>query len=321
MSLSGRLDRADAENAKDYLAVPSLRDTGVIQLVSDGSELKDRVRTQLMQVIGQQAYTGALDPLTLERLAYEAIGEVLRTSDRPYSGIDRARLVQEIIDEILGHGPIEPLLRDPDVTEIMVNRWDLVFVERRGKIYPTDCRFEDEEHLRRTIERIVARVGRRIDESSPMVDARLTDGSRVNAVVPPIALDGSSLTIRKFARDPFMAADLVHLGTLTSSSVDLLEACVRGRLNILISGGTGSGKTTTLNVLSGFVPRDERIITIEDAAELQLAQPHVLRMESRPSNIEGKGLITIRDLVRNSLRMRPDRIIVGEVRDAAALDM
>lgn len=321
MSLSGRLDRADAENAKDYLAVPSLRDTGVIQLVSDGSELKDRVRTQLMQVIGQQAYTGALDPLTLERLAYEAIGEVLRTSERPFSGIDRARIVQEIIDEILGHGPIEPLLRDPDVTEIMVNRWDLVYVERKGKIFPTDCTFEDEEHLRRTIERIVARVGRRIDESSPMVDARLADGSRVNAVVPPIALDGSSLTIRKFAREPFTSADLIHLGTLTTSSVELLEACVRGRLNILISGGTGSGKTTTLNVLSGFVPRDERIITIEDAAELQLAQPHVLRMESRPANIEGKGLVTIRDLVRNSLRMRPDRIIVGEVRDAAALDM
>lgn len=321
MSLSGRLDRADAQNAKDYLNAPSLRDTAVISMVSDNSELKDKVQSQLMQVIGQQAYSGQIEPALLERMAYEAIAEVLRTADRPFTGVDRARLVQEIIDDILGHGPIEPLLRDPDVTEIMVNRWDTIFVERRGKIFPSDAMFDNEDHLRRTIERIVARVGRRIDESSPMVDARLPDGSRVNAVVPPIALDGSSLTIRKFARDPFTSADLVHMGTLTLPATELLEACIRGRLNVLISGGTGSGKTTTLNVLSGFIPRDERIITIEDAAELQLDQPHVLRMESRPANIEGKGLVTIRDLVRNALRMRPDRIIVGEVRDAAALDM
>jgi pilus assembly protein CpaF len=230
-------------------------------------------------------------------------------------------LVQEIIDELLGHGPLEPLLRDDEVTEIMVNRWDQVWVERHGKLFESRSSFEGEDHLRRTIDRIVGRVGRRIDESSPMVDARLPDGSRVNAVVPPISLDGATLTIRKFAKEFFRADHLVSLGTFSPASMQLVEACVRGRLNVLISGGTGSGKTTTLNVLSSFIPGDERIITIEDAAELQLHQPHVVRLESRPTNIEGQGLVTIRDLVRNALRMRPDRIIVGEVRDAAALDM
>ena len=239
----------------------------------------------------------------------------------PLSHADRTRIAQEVSDEILGHGPLEPLLRDPEITEIMVNGPDYVFVERAGKIYPVDARFSNESHLRRVIDKIVGRVGRRIDEASPLVDARLPDGSRVNAVIAPVALDGAMLTIRKFSADPFTDADLIAFGTFTPPVRDFLKACVLGRRNIIISGGTGSGKTTTLNVISSYLPDDERIITIEDAAELQLHQEHVLRLESRPSNIEGRGQIAIRDLVRNSLRMRPDRIVVGEVRDGAALDM
>jgi pilus assembly protein CpaF len=226
-----------------------------------------------------------------------------------------------VTDEILGHGPIEPLLRDPAVSEIMVNGPRRIFVERAGLISPVDAEFADEAHLRRVIDRIVSRIGRRVDEASPMVDARLPDGSRVNAVVPPVALDGSTLTIRKFSADPLKVNDLIAFGTMTPAVATMLSACVRGRLDIVVSGGTGSGKTTTLNVLSSFIPTDERVVTIEDAAELQLHQAHVVRLESRPANTEGRGEVTIRDLVRNALRMRPDRIVVGEVRDGAALDM
>ncbi|MCX6434040.1 MAG: CpaF family protein, partial [Actinobacteria bacterium] len=283
--------------------------------------LKHDVHDTLMQSLGQQAYAGQMEQGVLEESVFAAIQSAMSKSRRPLSTADRARITQEIIDDILGNGPLEPLLRDPEVTEIMVNRADSIFVERGGRLYPTDLRFSSEEHLRRTIDRIVSRVGRRIDEASPMVDARLPDGSRVNAVLPPISLDGCSLTIRKFSKEPFTVKDLVTMGTLSRPAAEVLDACVRGRLNILISGGTGSGKTTTLNVMSSFIPDTERIVTIEDAAELQLDQPHVLRMESRPSNVEGQGQVTIRDLVRNSLRMRPDRIIVGEVRDSAALDM
>ena len=285
------------------------------------SQLKHDVHEHLMQSLGQQAYAGGMEQRLLEENVFNAIQAVLARSKKPLSTSDRARITQEIIDDILGNGPLEPLLRDPDITEIMVNRADTIYIEKNGLIFKTDLRFSDEDHLRRTIDRIVSRVGRRVDEASPMVDARLPDGSRVNAVLPPIALDGCSLTIRKFSKDPFTVKDLVTIGTLTRESAEVLDACVRGRLNMIISGGTGSGKTTTLNVLSSFIPDDERIITVEDAAELQLGQPHVLRMESRPANVEGQGQVTIRDLVRNSLRMRPDRIIVGEVRDSAALDM
>jgi pilus assembly protein CpaF len=285
------------------------------------AEVKASVHQALLDSLGPKLYDPRLEQGELEQRVRQTLQGVLEVEEAPLSSSDRARVAQEVADEILGHGPLEPLLRDPNVTEIMVNGPQQVYVERAGRIHPVDAAFTSETHLRRTIDKIVGRVGRRIDEASPMVDARLPDGSRVNAVVAPIALDGSMLTIRKFAADPFGADDLVSFGTMTLAVRDLLDACVRGRLNILISGGTGSGKTTTLNVLSGFIPQDERIVTIEDAAELQLKQDHVLRLEARPSNIEGRGEVTIRDLVRNALRMRPDRIVVGEVRDGAALDM
>ena len=284
-------------------------------------DIKRRVHASLLEVLGPTLYDANMDGRELESRVRQTLQAVLEADDAPLSPADRNRVASEVADEILGHGPLESLLRDPEVSEIMVNGPEQIYVERSGRLHPVDVAFADEAHLRRTIDKIVARVGRRVDEASPMVDARLPDGSRVNAVVPPIALDGSTLTIRKFATDPFTADDLISFGTMTRQITDLLAACVRGRLNILISGGTGSGKTTTLNVLSSFVPTDERIVTIEDAAELQLHQDHVLRMEARPSNVEGRGEITVRDLVRNALRMRPDRIIVGEVRDGAALDM
>jgi pilus assembly protein CpaF len=287
----------------------------------DFQELKDGVHRRLLNRLGSQLYTGETEASELEELVYESVSEEIDASDRSISNLARANLVQEVVDEVLGIGPIQQLLRSPTVTEIMVNRYDRVYYEENGKLYQSDLAYSSEEHLRRTIERIVANVGRRIDESSPLVDARLPDGSRVNAVVPPIAIDGATLTIRKFASDPFGTDDLISFGTFSEEAAEFLDACVKARLNILISGGTGSGKTTTLNVLSSLIPDDERIITVEDAAELRLNQPHVVRLESRPINIEGEGLISVRDLVRNSLRMRPDRIVVGEVRDGAALDM
>jgi pilus assembly protein CpaF len=239
----------------------------------------------------------------------------------PLTSADRRALLNEIASDVLGYGPIDPLLNDPDVTEVMANGPYDIYFEKRGKIVLSDVKFVDEVHLRRIIDKIVGQIGRRVDEATPMVDARLPDGSRVNAVIHPLAIGGPFLTIRKFAVDPYQEADLINFGTITQRVADFARACVRGRLNVLISGGTGSGKTTTLNVMSSYIPGDERIVTVEDAAELQLHQEHVLTLESRPSNIEGKGAITIRDLVRNTLRMRPDRIVVGEVRGAEALDM
>ena len=234
---------------------------------------------------------------------------------------ERQKITMEIMDEVVGFGPIEPLIRDQDVSEIMVNGPNQIFVERRGKLEKTDVVFRDEKHVLHIIDKIVSPLGRRIDESMPMVDARLPDGSRVNAIIPPLSLVGPVITIRKFSKDPLTIHDLIRFGTLTPQMATFLEACVKGRLNIIISGGTGSGKTSTLNVLSSFIPATERIVTIEDAAELQLCQEHVITLESRPPNIEGKGFISIRDLVRNTLRMRPERIIVGEVRSGEALDM
>ncbi|MFE6508969.1 CpaF family protein [Nocardioides sp. NPDC057767] len=285
------------------------------------AKLKRSVHDTLLEELGPSLYADQLAEDELAQRVRVTVKSVLEREDTPLTAADRIRLAEEVANEILGHGPLEPLLHDPGITEIMVNGPDRIYVERAGRLSSVPAAFADEDHLRRVIDKIVARVGRRVDEASPMVDARLADGSRVNAVVSPIALDGSTLTIRKFSADPFQVADLIRFGTMTKPVADLLSACVRGRLNIIVSGGTGSGKTTTLNVLSSFLPHDERIVTIEDAAELQLRQDHVVRLESRPSNIEGRGEITIRSLVRNALRMRPERIVVGEVRDGAALDM
>jgi len=289
--------------------------------VTGRGELKVRVHQTLIDALGPKLYDPQLSTRELEQRVRISVQMVLEAEDVPLSTAERARLAQEVMDEVLGHGPIEPYLRDPSITEIMVNGPDRIYVERDGLLELADARFLNGTHLRRTIDKIVSRVGRRVDESSPMVDARLPDGSRVNAVVAPISLDGPTLTVRKFSTDPFMIQDLVAFGTVTPAVADMLRLCVRGRLNVLVTGGTGSGKTTTLNVMSSFIPPGERVVTIEDAAELQLRQPHVVRLESRPANSEGRGEVTIRDLVRNALRMRPDRIVVGEVRDGAALDM
>ncbi len=284
-------------------------------------EIKGSVHAELVKQLGPHLYAADVDQADLESRVRQVLSDVLSQQDRPISNADRQRITQEISDDILGYGPIEPFLRDVDVSEVMVNGFDSIYLERDGRLTPVKAQFADEAHLRRTIDKIVSRIGRRVDESSPMVDARLPDGSRVNAVIPPLAIDGSCLTIRKFATDPLTVHNLIDFGSISDKTADFLDACVRGRLNIIVSGSTGAGKTTTLNVLSSFIPGDERIVTIEDAAELQLKQDHVVRLESRPSNIEGKGAVSIRDLVKNSLRMRPDRIIVGEVRDASALDM
>jgi len=262
--------------------------------------------------------------LTEEQLRLFVRAELARIVDEEPLSLttdERRRLIQDIEDDALGLGPLQRLLADPEITEIMVNGWDRIYVERFGKLSSSGARFNSEEHLRRVIDRIVGRVGRRVDESSPLVDARLADGSRINAIIPPLAVDGSSLTIRKFSETPYQVADLVSFGTMTKGMAELFNACVQARLNILVSGGTGTGKTTLLNVLSSFIPGDERIVTIEDAIELRLQQEHVVRLESRPANIEGRGEVSIRELVRNSLRMRPDRIVVGEVRGGESLDM
>jgi pilus assembly protein CpaF len=321
MSLTDRLAQRYPDGGDRARAVT--RSSGVAGAPAAGpaAALRLRLHRELLDILGPQLYDNHTADAVLEQKVRDTIDEVLARDGSPLAVADPARIAAELIDEILGHGPVEPLLRDPDVTEIMVNGPDQIFVERFGRIHQVDATFVDEHHLRRVIDRIVSRVGRRVDESSPMVDARLPDGSRVNVVLPPVALGGSMLTIRKFARDAFTVDDLIGFGTLTPQLAQFLHACVRGRLDVVISGGTGSGKTTTLNVLSGFLPPDERIVTIEDAAELQLRQNHVLRLESRPPNIEGRGEITVRDLVRNALRMRPDRIVIGEVRDGAALDM
>ncbi|MGD0215735.1 MAG: CpaF family protein [Terriglobales bacterium] len=273
-----------------------------------------------------------LDRLDLEKLgrttgdsAREEVLILIRSSVNseavPLSFAEREQLSREILDEIFGLGPLEPLLKDPTISDILVNRFDRVYVERSGKLEKTILSFKDNQHLMQIIDRIVSRIGRRVDESSPMVDARLQDGSRVNAIIPPLALDGACLSIRRFGRDPVTARNMLDNKTLTEPMLELLSAVVKGRLNVIISGGTGAGKTTVLNVLSGYIPNSERIVTIEDAAELQLKQEHVVRLETRPPNIEGKGSVRMRQLVINSLRMRPDRIVVGEVRGEEAFDM
>ncbi len=283
-------------------------------------ELKDRIHTAVISELGPRLYNEALSQGALRDVVLADVRQRL-AQERGLATADRERLTQEIANDTLGHGPIEPLLQDDTVTEVMVNGPADVWVERAGRLEKTGVRFTDEHHLRRIINKIVAQVGRRVDESSPMVDARLPDGSRVNAVLPPLSLTGPLLTIRKFSKKRWDLGDLVGINSLTVAAKEFLEAAIRAELNILIAGGTGSGKTTLLNALSSAIPADERIVTIEDAAELRLNQEHVLRLESRPKNVEGQGEVPIRELLRNSLRMRPDRIIVGETRGAEALDM
>jgi pilus assembly protein CpaF len=312
MQLHERLSQTGAE-------APGERVTAVFDEVPF-AEMKNRIHLELIEDLGRQLFNTELDPATLRSRVQEELRERLAT-EHGTSREDRERIVLELTADIVGHGPLERLLEDDTISEIMVNGPFDVWVERAGRLSRTPVRFTDDHHLRRIISKMVAQVGRRIDEASPMVDARLPDGSRVNATIPPLSLSGPLLTIRKFGKHRLDMAALIAKGALQPESAELLGRCVEARLNILIAGGTGSGKTTMLNSLSASIPDGERIITIEDAAELSLSQRHVLRLEARPSNIEGEGAITIRDLVRNSLRMRPDRIVVGEVRGAEALDM
>jgi len=284
------------------------------------AELKTKIHRTCILRLGA-AFVNLEGSRELGERVRAIVRDQLTAEEAPLSPSERSQLEQQIADDILGYGPLEPFLNDPSVTEIMVNAYDQVFIERAGMLEESDGSFLDDAHLLRIIDRIVSQVGRRIDESSPMVDARLPDGSRVNAIIPPLALRGPSLTIRKFAREALSLADLSGLGTITEQSAQFIAECVRGKLNILISGGTGTGKTTLLNAVSASIPEGERIVTVEDAAELRLQQRHVVSLESRPPNVEGEGEVRIRDLVRNALRMRPDRIIVGEVRGGEALDM
>jgi pilus assembly protein CpaF len=301
----------------------SLDDTALAEAaphpVDPYAELKAAVHHACIAKLGPELFNE--DPADLADRVYKAVTEELTLADTPLTREERRDLVRQLTDDILGYGPLEPFLGDDGITEVMVNGPGQVFVERGGKLERTSARFLDDAHLMRIIDKIVSQVGRRVDEASPMVDARLPDGSRVNAIIPPLALTGPTLTIRKFSRDPYTINDLISFGSLSPAAAQFLGACVKGKLNMLISGGTGTGKTTTLNAVSAFIPGDERIVTIEDAAELQLQQEHVITLESRPPNIEGSGEVKIRELVRNALRMRPDRIIVGEVRGAETLDM
>jgi pilus assembly protein CpaF len=285
-------------------------------------ELKSRIHDRLLDLI-DLSIIDKLDRDTLSVQIRKVVENILREEsfDLPLNMTEREKIFTEILDEVLGYGPLEPLLKDPTISDILVNTYKNIFIERYGKLEPTDARFKDDAHLIRIIDKIVSAVGRRIDESTPMVDARLPDGSRVNAIIPPLALDGPILSIRRFAVNPLELEDLINYHTLIPEIAELLKGIVKAKLNLVISGGTGSGKTTLLNILSRFIPEEERIITIEDAAELQLKQEHVVSLETRPPNIEGKGEVVQRDLVRNSLRMRPDRIIVGEVRGQEAFDM
>ncbi len=294
--------------------------------VSDGTgqhsfqEMKSRLHRTLINRM-DLTKLGTLTPEQVHAEVSRLAESVLAQEAMPLSASERERLVNDVQHELFGLGPLEPLLKDPTISDILVNSHDTIYIERRGRIEPTNVRFKDDEHLMRVIERIVSSVGRRIDESSPMVDARLQDGSRVNAIIPPLSIDGPVLSIRRFGSDPLRMSSLIENKALTKDIADMLQMVVHARLNVLISGGTGAGKTTLLNALSAFIPENERIVTIEDSAELQLQQPHVVRLETRPPNIEGRGEVTQRDLVRNALRMRPDRIVIGEVRGGEAIDM
>jgi pilus assembly protein CpaF len=320
MSLLKRIE--SNRPAEGFLRTDELRARPTIVLGKTEETYKDlkaKIQDRLVSELDKKL--DITKPDEVRRAIEELYNVILSQEDIILSRAERNRMLEQIVADIVGYGPIEPLLADPSITEIMVNGSEFVYIERNGRIEKTNVRFQGDEHVLRVIDRIVAPLGRRADEASPMVDARLPDGSRVNAIIPPLALNGPILTVRKFAKIPITAENLVEFGTITPDALEFLKVCVQGKLNILISGGTGSGKTTTLNILSGYLSNDERIVTIENAAELQLRQEHVVTLESRPPNIEGKGEVTIRDLVINSLRMRPDRIIVGEVRGPEALDM
>ncbi len=301
-------------------SVQSALPSGNFETTSEFVDLKVRLHQQLLDMINLSAIE-KLEPGVFRQEATELVKELLAREQIPLTTAERNRLVDEITDEVLGLGPIEPLLKDPTVSDVLVNTFDQVFVERAGRLESTAVKFQDDKHLLRIIDRIVSRVGRRIDESSPLVDARLAEGSRVNAIIPPLAVDGPLLSIRKFAKIPYDLEKLIEIGSVTPEIVDIIKGVVRCQMSVLISGGTGSGKTTFLNACSRYIDDRDRIVTIEDAAELQMQQTHVARLETRPANIEGRGEYSQRDLVKNALRMRPDRIIVGEVRGAEAFDM
>lgn len=289
---------------------------------TDGAEferIKKQLHAELIEKLDFEQVAKTAKPELTRRLR-ATLTDTVEARKLPLTRLEKERLVDEILDEILGLGPLEPLLRDAEISDILINGPETVFVEKKGKLQRLDMKFNDDAHLMQIIDRIVSAVGRRIDETNPMVDARLQDGSRFNAIIPPLALDGPTISIRRFSKIPISAEDLVNFGALPAPFMEILKGCVKSKLNCLISGGTGSGKTTLLNVLSSFIPHGERVITIEDAAELQLQQPHVVRLETRPSNLEGRGEVTARDLVKNALRMRPDRIILGEIRGAEAID-
>jgi pilus assembly protein CpaF len=305
----------------DRLSTGQLAANGGGHVVDQFAEVRDRVHRVVIETLGTGLLANQADEDVIAQQLHGIVDAALAQEETPLSRADREMLARQITDEVVGYGPISRFLKDETVTEIMVNNHREIFIERGGRIFPTDVQFATEAHLRRILDKIVAQVGRRVDESSAMVDARLPDGSRVNAIIPPLSLNGPAMTIRKFSQRRLAMQDLIGLGTISPEMGEFLGLCVRARLNVLVTGGTGSGKTTFLNVLSGFIPDDERIITIEDAAELKLDQRHWLRLESRPANVEGTGLVTIRDLLRNALRMRPDRIVVGEVRGPEALDM
>ncbi|TYQ12972.1 UNVERIFIED_CONTAM: pilus assembly protein CpaF [Acetivibrio alkalicellulosi] len=322
MSLLERLQKEKSAEVTDNKALKMKK----AQTVQEDpyANIKAKIRSRIIDEINKGDKLKNLEEdenETLEEEITSIVENILNEESSYITKNERQKIISEIIDETIGFGPINSLIHDQSVSEIMVNGPNQVYVEKRGKLVLSDVRFKDDQHVMHVIEKIVAPLGRRVDESSPMVDARLPNGSRVNVIIPPLALEGPSITIRKFSEKPFTVKDLINFGTITPNVAMFLRACVEARLNIVVSGGTGSGKTTTLNVISSFIPEDERIVTIEDAAEIQLGQEHVLRLETRPPNIEGKGAITIRDLVRNSLRMRPDRIVVGEVRSGEALDM
>lgn len=318
MSLLDRLEKQKNTVTDDVAVDTPLAGKSVYD---EKSELKERIHKEFIETVNQQDISLFNLKGEQQEELKKVMESIIEAKASNLSRTERSRLLKEVYNDVMGLGPLESLLNDSEITEIMVNGPYRVYVERKGKLDLSDVVFKDNAHVMNIINRIVSSVGRRIDESSPMVDARLSDGSRFNAVIPPVSLVGPSMTIRKFSKTPFTATDLIKFGSISPKMVSFLEACVKGKMNIIVSGGTGSGKTTLLNVLSGYIPNNERIVTIEDAAELQLMQDHVVTMESRPPNLEGSGQITIRDLVRNSLRMRPDRIIVGEVRSGETLDM